>query len=411
MSRAAFTLIELLVVIAIVAVLSVVVILVLNPSELLKQSRDSIRLNDLASLNTAIALFQTDNAGASLGTANTVYVSLADSSSTCGSWGLPALPSGWTYNCVSTTTLRNTDGNGWIPVNLDSISAKSPISSLPINPTNASSSGLYYTYIPGTSTFELTTLMESKKYRYGGSNDVVSNDGGSNLGLYEKGTDLTLTPINDTSGLAGYWKFDEGSGTTANDSSSNGNKGTLMNGPSWVTGSSCKVGNCLSFDANTTYVSVLFSSSLNITGPLSMTAWIKPSSGYCGPNGAGGIAGNNRWVDWAIQIICSNRTIQFETTTSTIVTITTPGNAFSFDTWNHVAFAYDGTQIVIYVDGAAKKISAMSGAVQGSVQGTGLGSDANSNSGRLFNGPIDDLRIYNRALSAAEIQTIYNATR
>jgi prepilin-type N-terminal cleavage/methylation domain-containing protein len=60
-----FTLIELLVVIAIIAVISVVVILTLNPVELLRQSRDSNRFSDLATLNEAVVIFSEDALGSS----------------------------------------------------------------------------------------------------------------------------------------------------------------------------------------------------------------------------------------------------------------------------------------------------------------------------------------------------------
>ncbi len=75
-SNSSFTLIELLVVIAILAILAVVVVVVINPSELLKQARDSTRLSDLQTLNKAIALFQADQVGKSLGDPNTIYIFL-----------------------------------------------------------------------------------------------------------------------------------------------------------------------------------------------------------------------------------------------------------------------------------------------------------------------------------------------
>ncbi|MCL5733700.1 MAG: type II secretion system GspH family protein, partial [Patescibacteria group bacterium] len=73
--RSSFTLIELLIVIAILVILAVVVILTLNPSELLAQSRDSARLSDMASLNSAINIYLVDSAGTGfLGTSSVVYV-------------------------------------------------------------------------------------------------------------------------------------------------------------------------------------------------------------------------------------------------------------------------------------------------------------------------------------------------
>src|SRR3989344_7664261 len=133
--RDSFTLIELLVVIAIVAILSAVVIITLNPAELLKQSRDSNRLSDLNTLNKALALYEVDVVGGTLGATSTVYVSLPDTSATCANLGLPALPSGYQYGCVTETNLRKTDGTGWIPVNLTQISSNTLLGFLPTDPT------------------------------------------------------------------------------------------------------------------------------------------------------------------------------------------------------------------------------------------------------------------------------------
>src|SRR3990167_3445931 len=128
-SRASFTLIELLIVIAIVAILYVVVVLAVNPRELLKQARDSNRFQHMGSINTALTLYQADVRDTSFGTASTVYVSLVDLSatSTAGttgttcSTGLPALPSGYQYHCAASSTHRKVDGTGWLPVNLAQI--------------------------------------------------------------------------------------------------------------------------------------------------------------------------------------------------------------------------------------------------------------------------------------------------
>ncbi len=190
--RASFTLIELLVVIAILAVLATAVVLVLNPTQLIAQGRDSTRLSDLAALNSALSLFTADQFTQPLGTASTTYVSLPDSSSTCGSWSLPILPSGWSYHCVPAASSTKVDGTGWIPVNLTLISSGSPLSKLPIDPINSSSTGLYYTYTTSGGKYELTASMESQRYGYGGSNDVVSTDGGLDDSTYEVGSSLSL---------------------------------------------------------------------------------------------------------------------------------------------------------------------------------------------------------------------------
>ncbi|MCI0749135.1 MAG: Ig-like domain-containing protein, partial [Nevskiales bacterium] len=82
--------------------------------------------------------------------------------------------------------------------------------------------------------------------------------------------------VNNAHGLVGHWKFDEGSGTTASDSSGNGNTGTL-NGPVWVPGA---IGRALSFDGINDYVSIPgFNATLL---PATLTAWIKADAlGSC----------------------------------------------------------------------------------------------------------------------------------
>ncbi len=110
--RSSFTLIELLIVIAIIGILAAVVVLILNPQQLLAQGRDSRRLQDLANMNNALSIYLAEG-NSYLGSSNTVYVSVPDSSSaTCADLGLPSLPSGWSYHCATTSTLRKDDGTG-----------------------------------------------------------------------------------------------------------------------------------------------------------------------------------------------------------------------------------------------------------------------------------------------------------
>src|ERR1035438_4432633 len=155
LSRQAFTLIELLVVIAIIAILAVVVVLTLNPGQLILQARDSTRVSDLASLQDAIGLYITDaavNGTVSLGSANTVYVSIPDPTATstagdqCQGLGLLSLPTGYAYHCAASSTFRMNDSTGWIPINFKSMSQGGVLGQLPHDPVNSSSSRTYETY-------------------------------------------------------------------------------------------------------------------------------------------------------------------------------------------------------------------------------------------------------------------------
>lgn len=182
-----FTLIELLVVIAIIAILSVVVILTLNPAELLRQSRDSNRISDLSVTKSAISFYLASVTVPSLGTYGTCYVDVSNGTTTC-KWFATA-----TSTIVSSTS-RTVDGNGWIPVNFNGITAGgSPIGQLPQDPLNNDNIHLYtYTASSTGLVFKLAAKMESTKYGYLGSNDVVSTDGGSDTSTYETGTNLQL---------------------------------------------------------------------------------------------------------------------------------------------------------------------------------------------------------------------------
>jgi len=215
-----FTLIELLIVIAIIAVLSVVVILSLNPAELLRQARDSNRISDMATMKSAVSLYLADVASPFLGTSSICYISAATSSnlyvpssggsfavsSTCANW----MTMGTTTANVTATTSRSigvagaTAGIGWLPVDFNNISSGAPIAQEPIDPVNQAgtasclststlgSCGLFYSYGMSGSNFKLATVMESLKYSKGGGNDVETSDGGSNTYVYEGGTNPAL---------------------------------------------------------------------------------------------------------------------------------------------------------------------------------------------------------------------------
>ena len=187
----------------------VAVVVAINPAEYLRKSRDAKRVTDITSIDKSIGILEALSAIPSYGTANTVYVSLPDTSSTCANLGLPTLPTGYSYNCVTSANLKNTDGTGWIPLDFNS-SGVVQLSTLPIDPTNSTSTGLYYTYIGGS--YELTATFETTKYQ----TTVAQIDGGASDNALEKGTNLSLTPMvfphnwvkvpgNSTLGTSDFW--------------------------------------------------------------------------------------------------------------------------------------------------------------------------------------------------------------
>ena len=196
-NKKGFTLIELLIVIGILAILATVAILVINPTELLRRGRDSVRLRDLNTLKSAIGLYLTDVVNPDLDTnysvcGSRISTSLLVPSASCTVGSLTCLG-------ATSTTQSRTDGTGWIPVNFDGMSTRSPLGALPIDPTNASSVGaagqLYYTYTCNNSrlTFLLTGRLESSFYIGTPPNfGPMDRDGGTASSVYEVGTEILM---------------------------------------------------------------------------------------------------------------------------------------------------------------------------------------------------------------------------
>jgi prepilin-type N-terminal cleavage/methylation domain-containing protein len=417
MRRASFTLIELLVVLALVAILSVVVVMTLNPAELLKQARDSNRLSDLATINTALNLFSTDVLGGFMGTSTVVYTSLVNTvnpaTTTCAGMGLPTLPTGWTYNCpTSTQSLRNTDGTGWIPVNFQRISSNSPISQLPIDPQNTTSTK-YYTYVTGGS-WQLAVAMESQKYQA-----TAYSSGGADPSTYTVGNNLSLAPF--IGGLIAWWKFDDNNNSTTSDSSGYRNTGT-WNGTSTSRYVSGKVGayagslngtnDCvgttatLPSAANTTAFWVhLNSSSGNGAGQAIVWSYYftaRPSALFIEKNGIFETYNFNRSGN-------VNADIGYMPQLCPVYENYSCGGALSANRWNHVVVSRQGSDEYIYLNGvlSAKNLySAAAGATGQLALGCGFSWYVS-----YLSGSIDDVRIYSRALSAAEVSALYNATK
>lgn len=166
-----FTLIELLIVIGILAILATVVVLVLNPAQLLAQARDSQRISDLSSVKSAIALY--------LSTATSAAVAATARSSnsaivvaTCGTTGAAS---------------SSVDGTGWVAINLTQTSGGSALSALPNDPTNSATYQYIYMGNVTAYTFELDGNLESTKYA-----GLEGTDGGDTALAYEVGTSLTL---------------------------------------------------------------------------------------------------------------------------------------------------------------------------------------------------------------------------
>ena len=200
--------------------------------------------------------------------------------------------------------------------------------------------------------------------------------------------------------LVSWWRFDEGSGTTAYDSAGT-NHGTLINGPNWTTG---QIDGALSFDGAGDYVDCGSDSSLDFTDAITVGAWVKqPNFGSDGTI-AGKTNGYSVTAGYALNSYTNGLVFNFY---SGGWRRTTPRVTISANEWHHVVGTFDGNNAYLYVDGEQKASLAYAGTIAAATGYSFHISFWRSYLPAYFNGTIDDVRIYDRALSAGEIQQQY----
>ncbi len=209
--------------------------------------------------------------------------------------------------------------------------------------------------------------------------------------------------------LAGYWRFDDGTGTVAADSSGQGNNGTLVAGPTWTTGI---VGGAVKMDGVNDLVDVPDRPSLDFTGGITLSAWVKPTAVATQrviTKGSG--TANGYELDLSNT---GHAFVRFNQTTSGDTYRLDANAAYPTDgnTWVHLAATYDGSSIKIYVNGVLDRSKAAAFTIGTNNVDLGLGADVvlpNKTSGKnTLKGQMDEVRIYNGALSAQEILALAN---
>jgi hypothetical protein len=209
-----------------------------------------------------------------------------------------------------------------------------------------------------------------------------------------------------------YWRLGESSGTTAADSSSGGNPGTITGGvtlgaPGAIVGDP---NTAMSFNGSTGYVSVATNSNLNMTGDFSVEAWVKPialdgathtivhkGGAFCtsaSPYQYRLMLYTNHWRG----VVCIG---------SNAYTVLDPGTP-STSSWTHLVLTRSGSTLTLYDDGAAAATTTgVSGALDTSSSSLGIGRMGGA-AQDYFSGGIDEVAVYNKALSASQIQNHYN---
>lgn len=206
-----------------------------------------------------------------------------------------------------------------------------------------------------------------------------------------------------TRGLVGHWTFDDGEGTMARDVSGGGNHGTVMGGAKWSKGI---IGGALEFDGMDDFVSIPNETAFDITGSITVSAWIRVES-FTKSWQAIVTKGDRAW---RLHRASSRKSVGFACSDlSRNQTGDLLGNKDVADGgWHHAAGVLDGTKMSIYVDGALDASAESSPNISVNDYSVLIGANAQA-SGRLFHGTIDDVRIYDRALSVDELRALVKA--
>ena len=205
--------------------------------------------------------------------------------------------------------------------------------------------------------------------------------------------------------LVGYWALDDEAGSIAADSSGNNNSGTLFNGPEWRTG---RIDGSLEFDGNDDYVDlgvIETGHPLQLPEGGTIVVWMNQRAGdrwqrvvdkSTAGSGANGYALIADPFDRSIWLSVDGANYK-----------SGPG-IYAFDDWTHIAVVIAETAFEIYIDGVLTSGTFQSGSARlpPNVATTMRIGTWNHASGREFNGFLDELRTYNRALTAMEISAL-----
>lgn len=344
--RSGFTLIELLVVIAIIGVLSTLAIIALGSAR--QKARDGKRVADMDQLHNALELFYTDN----------------------GYYPTAITPG---------QTLASPNGTVYMTV----------IPNDPAPRNDGTCPNTNYQYSLGSSAEGYTI-----HFCLGASSGTAQS--GMNY--------LTANGVNGDASLIGWWKMGEGSGASLSDSSSTGATGTLTNSPTWTADSPTGSGYSLTTNGTNSYVNIPANATLRPSN-VSVSVWVKWTGDTDGA--IVGMQNNGAGAD-GYGLVLSGGNIAFWIYAVGNPDVIGNGGALTLNAWNHVVGTFDGN--------AGKKIYVNGVMVQNRVtqygsltyQNNPLRFGHNAGAGYLSS-QIGEVRIYNRVLSLAEVQALYNA--
>ncbi|WP_272473957.1 LamG-like jellyroll fold domain-containing protein [Baekduia alba] len=209
---------------------------------------------------------------------------------------------------------------------------------------------------------------------------------------------LTVNPSSGPVGLVGAWGFDETSGTGASDSSGNGLNGTITGATRSTTG---KFGNDLTFNGTSNWVTVADNAKLDLTNKITMEAWVNPTAlGTTWRTAM--IKENTSALVYSLYANAGNSKASGHVSTPAESNTMSTAN-IAVNTWTHLATTYDGATLKLYVNGTLVSSKAVTGSMPNSTGALRFG--GNNVWGEWFKGQLDEIRLYNTALTQAQVQS------
>jgi glucose/arabinose dehydrogenase/PKD repeat protein len=336
-----------------------------------------------------------------------------------GSFTIPTSGHDFSGNTRYRISLTVTDSNGL--TDTESVVVWPEKVNLTFSTTPAAGLTLYLDGIAKTAPFTYDTLIgfahtiEARDQTVGGNNYTFSawSDGGARTHTVtvpataqSYTATYTATPAAPP-GLAAAWGFNEVSGATATDASGNNNTATLLNGLGRVAG---KYGNGLSFDGTNDYLTAANSTSLNVSGTaLTLSMWLKPAGGsgdqvLVGKHWNTGMT--SPYYQYGLELQSGGTRPVFMVGTTGGVLAATMGSTLPTTQWSHLAVTFDGTTVRFYVNGTLVGSQGLGASITARANPLRIGADANTS--QFYKGLLDDVRIYTRTQSVADIQADMN---